>query len=143
MTKQNQIYKCEICGNIVEILHTGAGELVCCNQPMKLLEENTVDAAKEKPSSAKATEDRHVPVIEELPANICQGKDGVVIKVGEVDHPMDDDHYIEWIEIITQDGKRGKKFLKPNDKPQVEFYTRQEVINARAYCNLHGLWRSS
>jgi len=94
--------------------------------------ENTVDAATEK----------HVPIIEELPANVCRGKDGLKITVGEVAHPMDEDHYIEWIEIITSDGKRGKKFLKPGDKPEVEFYTRMEITGARAYCNLHGLWKS-
>ena len=132
MTQLYQIYKCEVCGNVVEILHTGVGELVCCNQPMKLLEENTEDAATEK----------HVPVIQELPANVCQGKDGVIIKIGEVDHSMNDDHYIEWIEIITEDGKRGKRFLKPGESPQVEFYTRKKVVGARAYCNLHGLWKS-
>ncbi len=86
--------------------------------------------------------EKHVPVLEELPANVCQGKDGVVIKVGEVAHPMEKDHYIEWIEITTADGKTGKKFLKPEDKPEAEFYTRKEVISARAYCNIHGLWRS-
>jgi len=133
VTEQNQIYKCNICGNIVEILHTGVGQLVCCDQPMGLLEEKTKDQGLEK----------HVPVIEELPANVCQGKDGVKIKIGEVEHPMEEDHYIEWIEIIPSDGKRGKKFLKPGDKPEAEFYTRKEVIRARAYCNVHGLWKIS
>ena len=131
MTKENQIYKCNVCGNIVEILHMGAGQLVCCDQPMELLEEKTKDEGLEK----------HVPVIEELPANMCQGKDGVKIKVGEVEHPMEENHYIEWIEIITADGKRGKRFLRPSDKSEVEFYTRKEVIGARAYCNVHGLWK--
>ena len=130
MTKLNQVYKCNVCGNIVEVLHTGVGEFVCCGEPMKLQEENTIDSAGEK----------HVPVIEELPAKVCQGKDGVKIKVGETEHPMDKDHYIEWIEIITDDGKRGKKFLQPGDKPEVEFYTRIKIIGARAYCNVHGLW---
>ncbi len=132
MTELNQIYKCEVCGNIIETVHTGQGELVCCGQPMKLQAENTVDAAKEK----------HVPVIEELPAQVCQGKDGAIIKVGETAHPMDEDHYIEWIEIITEDGRRGKQFLKPGEKAEVEFHTRKKVIGARAYCNLHGLWKS-
>ena len=131
MTKENQIYKCNVCGNIVEILHTGAGQLICCNEPMELLEEKTKDNGLEK----------HVPVIEELPANVCQGKDGVMIKVGEVEHPMEEDHYIEWVEIITIDGKRGKRFLKPGDKPEIEFYTRKEIIGVRAYCNVHGLWK--
>ena len=129
--QQGQIYKCNICGNIVEILHAGAGQLVCCDQPMQLLKEEIQDIGLEK----------HVPVIEELPANVCQGKDGVKIKVGETEHPMEESHYIEWIEIVSVDGKRGKKFLKPGNKPEAEFYTRQEIIGARAYCNIHGLWR--
>lgn len=84
--------------------------------------------------------EKHLPVIEELPANMCRDKDGFKIKIGEVDHPMEENHYIEWIEIITSDGKSGKKFLKPGDKPESEFYTRVKVIGARAYCNIHGLW---
>lgn len=131
MTDQNQIYKCEICGNIVEVLHTGAGELVCCGQPMGLMEEKTKDEGQEK----------HLPVIKELPADICRGKDGLKIKVGEAEHPMEDDHYIEWIEVITTDGRRGKKFLRPGDKPEVEFHTRKTIAGARAYCNIHGLWK--
>ena len=131
MTQKTQIYKCNICGNIVEVLDVGAGQLICCNQPMELLEEKNKEEGLEK----------HLPVIEELPANVCQGKDGVKIKVGEVEHPMEENHYIEWIEIIPADNKRGKKFLKPGDKPEVEFYTRKEVIGARAYCNIHGLWK--
>ena len=131
MTKENQIYKCNICGNIVEVLHAGVGQLVCCGESMNLLEEKNKDEGLEK----------HVPVIEELPANICQGKDGVVVKVGETEHPMDENHYIEWVEIVTIDGKRSKKFLKPGDSPKVEFYTRKEIIGVRAYCNIHGLWR--
>lgn len=132
MTKLHQIYKCEVCGNIVEVLHTGAGELVCCGQPMKLQREKTQDEGQEK----------HVPVIGELPANVCKDKDGFKIKVGEVAHPMEENHYIEWIEITTADDKTGKKFLKPEDKPEAEFYTRQEVVGARTYCNVHGLWKS-
>ena len=132
MTDRNQIYKCGICGNIVEVLHSGAGELVCCGQSMKLIDEKTQDEGHEK----------HIPVIEELPANVCRGKDGVTVKVGETKHPMNKDHYIEWIEIIPADGKIGKKFLKPGDKPEVEFYTREKIISARAYCNIHGLWKT-
>ena len=131
MTEENQVYKCNVCGNIVEILHTGVGQLVCCNKPMELLEEKTKDNGLEK----------HVPIIEELPANVCQGKDGVIIKVGEVEHPMEENHYVEWVEIITIDGKRGRKFLKPGDKPEIEFYTRKEIVGVRAYCNIHGLWK--
>jgi len=131
MTNQNQIYKCEICGNIVEVLHIGAGELVCCGQPMGLMNEKAKDEGEEK----------HVPVVEDLPSSICQGKDGAIIKVGEVEHPMNEDHFIEWIEIVIEDGKRDKKFLQPGDKPQVEFYTRKKVVGVRAYCNIHGLWK--
>ncbi|MFH1456560.1 MAG: desulfoferrodoxin [Patescibacteria group bacterium] len=131
MTKINQIYKCAICGNIVEVLHNGAGELVCCGQSMQLMLENIEDVVKEK----------HVPVIVEMPANQCHGKDGVIIKIGAIEHPMTAEHFIEWVEIITDDGKRGKKFLEPGNKPEVEFYTRKKIIGARAYCNLHGLWQ--
>lgn len=131
MTQKNQIYKCEICGNVVEVLHTGVGELVCCGQPMKLLNEKTKEEGQEK----------HLPVIEELPAKTCREKDGVNIKIGETEHLMVEDHYIEWIEIITEDGKRGKRFLEPGEKAEVEFYTRMKVVGARAYCNVHGLWK--
>jgi superoxide reductase len=131
MTKLKQIYKCSVCGNVVEVLHAAEGELVCCGQPMNLQDEKVQEEGTEK----------HLPVIEEMPANVCQGKDGVIIKVGDVPHPMEEEHYIEWIEIITADGKTGKRFLKPGDKPEVEFYTRQEVVGARAYCNVHGVWK--
>ncbi len=124
MTEKKQIYKCEICGNIVEVLHEGTGELVCCKEPMKLQSENTIDASTEK----------HVPVIKE-------NKEGVIVKVGSVEHPMDEDHYIEWIEISTDKGS-SKKFLKPGDPPQVRFPVKAKRITARAYCNLHGLWKS-
>ena len=124
MTKLNQVYKCEICGNIVEMLHPGDGELVCCGQNMVLQEENTVDAAKEK----------HVPMIEKI-------NGGVLVKVGSVEHPMTDAHYIEWIEVLT-DKKVYRKYLKPGDKPQAEFMLADEVLYAREYCNLHHLWRS-
>ncbi|MGC9111808.1 MAG: desulfoferrodoxin [candidate division WOR-3 bacterium] len=124
MTEQKQIYKCNVCGNIVEVLHSGKGQLICCGQPMELLMENTVDASKEK----------HVPVIE-------QTKTGVKVKIGSIPHPMEEKHYIEWIEIIA-DGKSYRKFLKPGDKPEAEFEIKAEKIEAREYCNLHGLWKS-
>ena len=124
MTEKEEIYKCEVCGNIVEVLHEGVGELVCCNQPMKLFKENTVDAAKEK----------HVPVIEKT-------ADGVKVTVGSVPHPMEEKHYIEWIEIIA-DGKSYKKFLRPSEKPEAIFCVKADKITAREYCNLHGLWKS-
>ncbi len=131
MTRLNQIYKCKSCGNIVEVLYTGEGQLVCCGKPMQMMQEKEKEEGQEK----------HLPVIKELPANVCQGKDGVRIKVGETKHPMKENHYIEWIEIIMADGKRGRKFLKPGVRPEVEFYTRKQVIGARAYCNVHGLWK--
>ena len=130
MTKLNQVYKCELCGNIVELNHTGVGTLVCCEQPMILQEEKIKEEGSEK----------HLPVVEKLPENVCRGTDGYLVKIGETEHPMTDDHYIEWIEIITQDNKIGRKFLKAGDKPEVEFHTRSEVREFRAYCNVHGLW---
>ncbi len=130
MTQKKQIYKCFICGNVVEVLHAGIGELVCCNKPMVLMDEKDKDEGTEK----------HLPVIEELPANVCNDKDGFKIKIGEVEHPMTEDHYIEWIEINTVDGKSGKKFLKPGDKPESIFQARVGIKSARAYCNIHGLW---
>jgi superoxide reductase len=131
MIKLKQVYKCEVCGNIVEVLHTGAGELVCCGQPMKLKEANTVDAATEK----------HVPVIEKTDK-------GIVVKVGSVDHPMENEHYIEWIEATLKSGQTMRKFLKPGEKPEMlvcecsEEKCCCEVEQAREYCNLHGLWGS-
>ena len=122
MAKKMEVYKCEICGNIVEVLHGGDGELVCCGQPMKLQIENTVDAAKEK----------HVPVIEKVSG-------GVTVKVGSVAHPMEEKHSIEWIEIIA-DGKAYRQFLNPGDQPEATFQIKAEKIRAREYCNLHGLW---
>ncbi len=122
MAETMEVYKCEICGNIVEVLHAGGGELVCCGQPMKLFAENTVDAAKEK----------HVPVIEKV-------SEGVLVKIGSVAHPMEEKHYIEWIEIIA-DGKVYRQFLKPGQKPEATFQIKADTIQAREYCNLHGLW---
>jgi superoxide reductase len=124
MTEKLQIYKCEICGNIVEMLHAGEGELVCCGAPMKLFQENTVDAAKEK----------HIPVIEKI-------EGGFRVKVGSVAHPMEDKHYIEWIEVITEDGKVYRQFLHPGEKPEAVFKIDASKITAREYCNLHGLWK--
>lgn len=124
MTQLNQIYKCEVCGNIVEVLHTGVGELVCCGEPMVLLTENTVDAAKEK----------HVPVIE-------KSGNRVTVKVGSVAHPMEEKHYIEFIELMA-DGKVYRKFLKPGEKPEATFEIAAEQVSAREYCNLHGLWKA-
>lgn len=123
MTKINEVYRCNVCGNIAEMVHGGAGEMVCCGEKMELLEANTVDASLEK----------HVPIIEK--------KDGgVLVKVGSVPHPMEEAHYIEWIEIMF-DGRVGKQFLKPGDKPEAFFNVDAKEVTARAYCNLHGLWQ--
>jgi superoxide reductase len=124
MAKRLEIYKCEVCGNIVEVIHGGAGELVCCGQPMIELEENTVDAATEK----------HVPVIEKT-------SDGYLVRVGSVAHPMEEAHYIEWIELMA-DGQVYRQFLNPGDKPEAIFKIEASTVTAREYCNLHGLWKS-
>ena len=124
MTERLQIYKCDVCGNIVEVLHEGQGELVCCGQPMKLFVENSLDAAKEK----------HVPVIEKTSS-------GFKVKVGGAAHPMEEKHYIEWIEVIA-DGKAYRQFLKPGMAPEAQFEVQATQITAREYCNLHGLWKA-
>ena len=121
--EKNEVYKCSVCGNIVTVLHVGGGTLVCCGQEMVKQEENTVDAAVEK----------HVPVIEKI-------EGGFRVKIGEVEHPMIPEHYIEWIEVIA-DGRRYVKYLKPGDKPEAEFMIEAESVLAREYCNLHGLWK--
>lgn len=123
MTELNQLYRCNICGNIVEVVHEGAGQLVCCGQNMELLKENSTDASHEK----------HVPVIEKT-------KDGFKVKIGSVPHPMEEKHYIEWIEVIA-DGTSYRRFLKPGDKPEAMFCIKAKKITAREYCNLHGLWK--
>jgi len=124
MTKRLEIYKCEICGNIVEMLHEGVGELVCCGQPMKNYKENTTDAAIEK----------HVPAVEKIDG-------GYKVMVGTVAHPMEVKHYIEWIEIIA-DGKAYRQFLTPGNEPVAEFKIKADKITVREYCNLHGLWKN-
>lgn len=121
--KVQQIFKCAECGNMVEIMHVGGGTLACCNQPMQSLVENTVDAAREK----------HIPVIEKTAT-------GVIVRVGSVAHPMEDKHYIEWIEVIA-DGKSYRQNLQSGDAPEATFALSAMDISARAYCNLHGLWK--
>jgi superoxide reductase len=123
MTQLNQIYKCSVCGNIVEVVHASIGTLVCCSKPMELQTEKTIDIGKEK----------HVPVIEKT-------KTGVKVKVGEIEHPMEEKHHIEFIEIIA-DNKVEKKYLKPGEKPEAEFNIQTGILTARAYCNIHGLWK--
>jgi len=123
LTEKLQVYRCNVCGNIVMVLHPGAGTLVCCNQPMQILEEKTEDVGKEK----------HVPIIEKM-------GDVVKIRVGSIPHPMEEKHYIEWIELKTDD-EISIKFLKPGDRPEAEFRTTSEKLSAREYCNIHGLWK--
>lgn len=124
MAERYEIYKCEICGNLVEVLDGGEGTLVCCGQPMKLFKENTVDAAREK----------HVPVVE-------KSADGYTVSVGSVAHPMEESHYIEWIELIA-DSVSYRKFLKPGDKPIAFFAVKADTVTVREYCNIHGLWKA-
>ena len=123
MTTLNEIYKCEVCGNIVEVVHAGGGTLVCCEKDMVLQKPNSVDASKEK----------HVPVIE-------KNAQGVLVRVGSAAHPMEDKHYIEFIEVVSEN-KIYRAYLKPGDKPQAQFEL-ANLSSARAYCNLHGLWKN-
>lgn len=125
MTKKYSIYKCLKCGNIVEVLHEGVGELVCCGQPMSLMEAKTADASQEK----------HVPYIEKT-------ENGYLVKVGQMTaHPMEETHYIEWIELIT-DGQVYRQELKPGDKPEAFFPITAAKVWAREYCNIHLLWEN-
>ena len=124
MAEKLEIYKCEVCGNIVEVVHGGVGELVCCGEPMVLVTANTVDAAREK----------HVPVIEKT-------EGGYKVKVGSVAHPMEEKHYIEWIELIA-DGRAYRQFLEPGQAPAAMFNIEAASVTAREYCNLHGLWKA-
>ena len=123
-TTNLQVYTCSVCGNMVEVIHTGAGTLVCCGKPMNLLTENTTDAAREK----------HVPVIEKVDGRIK-------VKIGAVAHPMEQKHFIEWIELIA-DGKAYRQFLNPGDAAEAVFQIQSGQITARAFCNLHGLWKA-
>ena len=126
MAKRNEVYKCEICGNIVEVLQGGAGELVCCGEPMQLLQAKTEDEGREK----------HVPLV------IDQAH-GVLVKVGDVPHPMVDKHFIQWIEIVTPQ-RVYREYLSPEQEPQAEFcVSLDQVVLVREYCNLHGLWETT
>ena len=124
MSKQNGIYKCNLCGNIAQIIFAGQANIVCCGQEMSLLTENTVDAALEK----------HVPAIEKVDG-------GFKVIVGSVEHPMADDHYIQWVEVEA-DGRIYRKLLNPGDKPEAVFLIDADKVTVREYCNLHGLWKA-
>ena len=123
MTSQREVYRCDVCGNVVEVEYAGKGELVCCGQPMRSMKANTTDAAKEK----------HVPLIEKVDG-------GVLVKVGSIPHPMEEKHYIVYVEICA-DGIIMRKYLKPGSAPEAFFRTDAKNIQAWEYCNLHGLWK--
>jgi len=124
MAEKMAVYKCELCGNIAEVLTAGTADMMCCGQPMVKQAENTIDAAVEK----------HIPVLEKK-------DNGWQVSVGSVGHPMTDDHYIEWIELIAGDTVY-RRFLNPSDKPVAYFPGVEGDASARAYCNLHGLWKA-
>lgn len=122
MTKRLQVYKCNICGSIVEVLHEGVGQLVCCDQPMKLFEAKTEEEGKEK----------HLPMVE-------KAEKGFLVKVGSIQHPMEEKHYIEWVEAIAN-GKAYRQFLKPGNAPEAMFDIETDNVKVREYCSIHGLW---
>ncbi len=123
MIQRGQVYKCNICGNIVTVLTVGGGQLVCCGQPMVLLTEKSQDVGKEK----------HLPVIE-------KNNEKIKIKIGEIPHPMEEAHYIEWVEVITENGS-FRKFLTPKSLPEADFEIKEKVLSVRIFCNIHGLWK--
>lgn len=123
MAQKLAVYKCEVCGNVAEILTAGGAELMCCGQEMTMQAENTVDAAVEK----------HIPVLEKI-------DNGWQVTVGSVEHPMTEAHLIEWIELSSGDAVY-RQFLNPTDKPTAFFPVTDSNVTARAYCNLHGLWK--
>lgn len=123
VSQKNQVFKCKVCGNMIEVLHVGGGTLVCCDLPMILIDEKTQEGAKEK----------HLPVVEKTSS-------GYKVTVGSVPHPMEEKHFIQWIEIITAD-KVYRKYLQPNEAPTTEFAISDPQIEVREYCNLHGLWK--
>ncbi len=126
MVSEKDVFKCDVCGNVVEVVFAGGGELVCCGKPMRLLPELTHDAGEEK----------HVPVVEETDS-------GVLVKVGSVAHPMEEKHFITFIEVITKSGASYRKYLTPSDKPEASFVvSKDEILAVREYCTLHGLWKS-
>ena len=124
MAARLELYKCELCGNLVEVLHGGDGELVCCNEPMVLLKAKTTDEGKEK----------HVPVIDKIDG-------GIKVSVGLIPHPMEEKHFIEWIEVIA-DGNSYRQFLQPGQAPEAVFNLEADSITACEHCTIHGLWKS-
>ena len=126
MTNLHEIYKCSICGNMVEVVHASAGELVCCGKPMHKMVAGETDGAAEK----------HVPVLEKI-------EGGYRVKVGSVPHPATEGHHIEWIEIICNKCNQVQRaYITPGEPAEAEFKTCSDDVTAREYCNLHGLWQS-
>lgn len=123
MNLPREVYRCGVCGNMVALLREGGGDLACCGRPMELLAERTEGVGREK----------HVPVVE-------RSGERVAVKVGGVPHPMVEEHHIEWVEVLTEDGSY-RRFLKPGDRPEAEFCGPGGRITVREYCNLHGLWK--
>jgi superoxide reductase len=124
MSQTLEVYKCATCGNLIEVLHTGGGPLACCDQPMKLMKEGSTDGAREK----------HLPVVEKTAT-------GYKVKVGSVPHPMEEAHFIQWIELVA-DGVSYTRFLKPGAPAEAEFVLKADTVHAREFCNLHGHWKS-
>ena len=122
MTKLFEVYRCEVCGNMTKVVHASGGTIVCCGNPMTLQQEKTTDQGKEK----------HVPVVE-------KSAKGIIVKLGSVPHPMEEKHYIEWIEVRTGNNVSAKGLL-PGEKPEAEFSIADTNVKVRAYCNVHGLW---
>ena len=124
MAEKLEVYKCEICGNIVEVIHGGKGQLVCCGEPMKLLKEKETEEGHEK----------HIPVVEKIDG-------GIIVNIGSIPHPMEEKHYIEWIEVLTRDDRSYRKFLSAGEAPKAPFGIAYEHIDSvREHCNIHGLW---
>jgi len=122
MTKMFEVYKCDVCGNITKVVHASAGTLVCCGKPMVLQQEKTTDQGKEK----------HVPVVE-------KSATGIMVRVGSVPHPMEEKHFIEWVEVRSGENVFIRGFV-PGENPEYEFCISDARVKVRAYCNIHGLW---
>jgi superoxide reductase len=127
MANTNEVYRCNLCGNIVWVVHPGVGQLVCCGKPMELMTERT---------AANEGVEKRVPVVAE------EGTGVLAVKVGSVEHPMSEEHYIEWIEVQEDNGNVQARFLNPQDKPFARFELTGKPVKVRAYCNLHGLWKA-
>ena len=121
--ERNNILKCNLCGNIIEVIEAHSDNLVCCGQDMNILQENIIEASTEK----------HIPAVEKT-------NGGILVKIGSIAHPMEEKHYIQWVEVISKN-KSYKKFFSPNNKPEAFFPIEDDKLIVRAYCNLHGLWK--